>query len=73
MVTAFLFSAVTVNSFAYDFGFRAEAGVDVSLMNFYTYEDVSFKIQNDNRLGFEAGVRLMENYCYVPLAELAVC
>ncbi|MBB5218767.1 hypothetical protein HNP77_001136 [Treponema rectale] len=65
-ILAFLVSLAAVNSYAYDFGFRAEAGVDVSLMNFYTYEDVSFKIQSDNRVGFEAGVRLMENYRYVP-------
>ncbi|MCR5217283.1 hypothetical protein [Treponema sp.] len=65
-ILSFIAAFFLGNAHAYDFGFRAEAGVDFSFVNVYTYEDLSFKIESDERIGVEAGVRLMENYAFVP-------
>ena len=51
---------------AYDLGLSFDAGVDTSIINLYTYQNVTFKIQSDGRIGAEAGVRVLENYSFVP-------
>ena len=66
----FLFAFISALSVAplsaLDFGIRGELGTDISLVNIYTYQDVTFKLENDSRIGFEAGVRVMENYSFSP-------
>ena len=65
-----LFTLVSVLSVipaaALDYGIRGEAGVDLSFVNVYPYQDVTFKLENENRIGFEAGLRVMENFKFEP-------
>ncbi len=67
LTVAALFAAVlSLPAFSFDYGINFNAGLDASLINIYPYENITFKIETDSSIGFEAGVRFLENFSFVP-------
>lgn len=65
-VAAFFAAVLSLPAFSFDYGINFNAGLDASLINIYPYENITFKIEADNSVGVEAGVRLLENFGFVP-------
>lgn len=51
---------------AFDYGLNFNAGIDTSIINLYLYQNVTFKIQSEEKTGAEVGLRVLENASFSP-------